>query len=525
MSDTARCEPGPVRPLPAHPDATQLKRQARELLRGWQRQDADALARAAPYALPPPPRLAQAQLVLAREHGFASWIALLAEVQSRRDAALDDTAFVERVLTLALGRGYAAPRPQQALALLATRPALRHPALALVQGQAVVLDAQKPLPPWRAPPLALVVFSSLARVGFEDALLASAQALLAAGADANAGLLDPDFPDRPLPPLYGAVARAQSLPLVQCLLAAGAEPNDNESLYHAVEQADRRIVSALVAAGARWSGSNALFRQLDVDAPDHLAQVLALGADANELSPSIGTRPLQHAVQRGRTLADLQALVAAGADIGAPDGHGHSLAWHAARAGRREVLAWLATLGQHPGPSPRERFLAACAAADGPMARALLDAEPTLLATLPPWDLALLPEQAQRGAFEAVALMLALGWPVATPGPWQASALNQAAFRGDAAMVALLLRHGARWSETNGYGGNALGSCLHAGCHEPVAGGDHAAVLKLLLDDGAPVPVDDCDLTDEMSGAVETWRHAETLTPALCRKRKREQNP
>jgi hypothetical protein len=39
---------------------------------------------------------------------------------------------------------------------------------------------------------------------------------------------------------------------VQRLLAAGADPNDNESLYHAVEQDDRRIVAALVAAGARW---------------------------------------------------------------------------------------------------------------------------------------------------------------------------------------------------------------------------------------------------------------------------------
>jgi hypothetical protein len=98
--------------------------------------------------------------------------------------------------------------------------------------------------------------------------------------------------------------------------------------------------------------------------------------------------------------------------------------------------------------------------------------------------------------------MLALGWPVAVPGPWQASALNQAAFRGDAAMVALLLQHGARWHERNGYGGDALGSCLHAGCHEPVPGGDYAEVLRLLLADGAPPPEDDDHLTDEMRAVL-----------------------
>ena len=38
------------------------------------------------------------------------------------------------------------------------------------------------------------------------------------------------------------------------------------------------------------------------------------------------------------------------------------------------------------------------------------------------------------------------------------------------------------------YGGNALGSCLHAGVNEPVPGGDYAAVLSLLLAAGAPVP-------------------------------------
>jgi ankyrin repeat protein len=494
--------------LGPHPDPEQLRRQAKELLRAWRAGDAQALARAAPFKLPGPPRLTQAQLVLARELGLPSWPALMAEVETRRAAALDEPAFVDRVLALALGRGYDAPRPAQALALLQSRPRVRPPALRLVLGEPVDLAPDQPVPPWNAVPLVLVAFSSLATQGRESALLASMDRLIACGADPNAGLADADFPERPLPALYGAVARARSAAMVERLLAAGADPNDNESLYHAVEQDDRRIVAALAAAGARWAGTNALHRQLDFESVPHLQQVLALGADANELSASTGTRPLQHAVIRGRSLESLQVLVAHGADVQARDAHGHGLAWAGARAGRTEVLAWLAGLGLQPPGGLHDRFVAACAAADASTARALLAEHPGLIGALSAADRQLLPEQAQRGALASVQLMLALGWPVDVPGPWQASALNQAAFRGDAGMVALLLQHGARWHERNGYGGTALGSCLHAGCNEPVPGGDYASVLRLLLADGAPPPEDDEALTEELSLVVADFHPA-----------------
>jgi hypothetical protein len=191
--------PPAPRALAAHSDPEQLRRQAKELLRAWRAGDPAALARAAPFGLPAPPRLAQAQLVIARELGQPSWPALMAEVERRRTAALDDRAYTERVLALALGRGFDAPRPAQALALLQARPALRPPALQLLLGEAPALPPAAPLPPRNAPPLALVAFSSLAGLGFEAALLAQLQGLLAAGADPNAGLPDPASPQRPLP--------------------------------------------------------------------------------------------------------------------------------------------------------------------------------------------------------------------------------------------------------------------------------------------------------------------------------------
>ncbi len=179
-------------------------------------------------------------------------------VEQRRAAALSDTAYAERLLTLALGRGLDTPRPQVALALVQQRvprglaAALALGQLAAVQQALDGADPNAPLPPFDAPPLVVAAFSSLARSdSHQPGLVETVAWLLAQGADANAALIDPAAPDDSLHVLYGATARAQCLDTVQLLLRAGAEPNDGESLYHATELADRRIVAALVQAGAR----------------------------------------------------------------------------------------------------------------------------------------------------------------------------------------------------------------------------------------------------------------------------------
>lgn len=481
------------------PSLDALRRRARRLLRAAQAGEAEALQRFAAAALPL--RLTAAQLLIARELGQPSWTALLAAAESAEALQLQDDAYERRVLALAIGQGHTAPQPERAAALLAARP-LRRPALDLLRGDLAALQAagvapHAPLGPWQVSPLVYVAASSLARLpAFCDGLLATADWLLAQGADANARWVDAEL-GWDVPVLYGAVARARSPAMVERLLAAGANPNDKESLYHATEQAERGLLDLLVAAGARWSGTNALFRQLDFDSLPHLQQCLRLGADVNEVGPG-GLRPLQHALRRGRDLAHLQALLEHGADPSLRDAQGHDAAWWALRCGETEALRLLRPDAAPPRLSPEQDFLAACAAADGERARALLAQRPQLLQQLGHQGLHLLPDQAQRGRLASVRLMLELGWPVDVPGDWQASALNQAAFRGDAAMVELLLAHGARWSEPNGYGGDALGSCLHAACNEPVAGGDYAEVFRLLLADGAPPP----EQVDELPAAL-----------------------
>jgi ankyrin repeat protein len=492
--------------LPSKPHLDHLRRQARELLRGLLAESPEAMRRAAPYRIPMPPRLAGAQLVLAREHGFASWPRLVEAVQLRQDQALPSAALQQRLMALIFGEGYQRAQPERALALLAAVPASASGMLALdlAQGKLSAVQASlgpqavnAPLPPWGVPPLVYAAASSLARCPSHRAALVDTVAwLLQQGANPNARWQGPTR-DEELPVLYGAVAVAACFETTELLLKAGAEPNDNESLYHATEQSDRRLLEALVRAGARWPGTNAFFRQLDFEAPEDLRQALELGADANELGPG-GLRPLQHALVRGRSLACIEVLLAHGADPSLLDASGRDSAWHAACVGEQAALERFAGLGLVVHLTESQRFLAACAAADAASARAALAAQPNLLESLPAAALRLLPDQAQRGRLASVRLMLELGWPVAVKGDWEASALNQAAFRGDAVMVAELIARGARFEEENGYGGDAVGSCLHAACNEPLPGGDYAAVLGLLLDQGAPAPDDLEDLPEPL---------------------------
>ncbi len=507
--------------LPPRPHADHLRRQARELLRALQAHDPAALARAAPYRPGPQPRLTAAQLVVAREYGFASWPQLMLEVERRAASSLSNADWLARVLALAHGEGWNTPQPQRALALARSR-SFQHVALSLTLGDLAEVqqalasqDLSLPLPPLSAPALAYAAFSSLAWLDEQrPGLVQTVQWLLAQGADPNTRWTDPARPEEKLPALYGAISRAACFETTQALLQAGADPNDNESLYHATEQTDRRLIAALVRAGARWQGTNALYRQLDFDRLDHLQQVLDLGADVHQRGPG-GASPLHHAITRGRAVAFVRLLVERGADPGSRDLAGRTPAALAAQLGDVETVAYLAGqtglagLGHSPPLGETDRFVAACAAADGPAARAHLAQHPDAINTLAPDRLRLLPDQAQRGRLASVQLMLELGWPVAVRGDWHASALNQAAFRGDAPMVRLLLNHGARWSETNGFGGDTLGSCLHAARNQPDPAGDYAAVLRLLLDNGAPAPQSVDDLPDELQAELQTELQSE----------------
>ena len=79
-----------LRTLPARPSLVQLRKQAKELLKSFRDGDAAAVAEVEKFEWKPDPAtfaLADAQRVLARAYGFASWARLKHEVEGVTSAA------------------------------------------------------------------------------------------------------------------------------------------------------------------------------------------------------------------------------------------------------------------------------------------------------------------------------------------------------------------------------------------------------------------------------------------------------
>ncbi|HEU0053923.1 MAG TPA: ankyrin repeat domain-containing protein, partial [Longimicrobium sp.] len=151
-----------------------------------------------------------------------------------------------------------------------------------------------------------------------------------------------------------------------------------------------------------------------------------------------------------------------------------------------------------PFATPKQRFLAACAAANSDEARRLLREHPQLVAELTPEEQRALPDAAwgpnprserQGDVAAAVELMLELGFDPATPGHEGGTALHCAAWEGNPAAVRAVLSYprGRALLETRDptFNSTPLGWCCHGAehCGNPTA--DHPAVARLLLEAGA----------------------------------------
>ncbi|HEX4157761.1 MAG TPA: hypothetical protein VHY79_04740, partial [Rhizomicrobium sp.] len=115
------------------------------------------------------------------------------------------------------------------------------------------------------PPLVAVTHSGLLQVPeFRDRLRRCARILLEAGADPNQSWLHQPT-GYSLSALYGAAGKNHDHVLTKMLLDAGANPNDNESLYHSTETVDLTCMRLLLEGGARVEGTNAVHHILDRD--------------------------------------------------------------------------------------------------------------------------------------------------------------------------------------------------------------------------------------------------------------------
>jgi ankyrin repeat protein len=297
------------------------------------------------------------------------------------------------------------------------------------------------------------------------ALVRCAELLLDAGADPNSSYLDPRF--GPQSALYGAAGVNHEPRMTALLLERGANPDDNESVYHACETRDHTCLRLLLDAGARIEGTHAVAHMLDYDDLEGLRLLL-------EHDPGSEVHGIRWAIGRERSRDHVELLIEHGAEIRPED------ATQAVRRGRTDLLDLLG-----PGdPSPADELLGAIRRVDRGAVERLLDANPGLLDRLGPDEHDMIVQAAVVGQEDAIRLALDLGFPVNVKGSeFNETALHAAAFYGRASLVSFLLERGADPTIEAGepYGGKPLG-WARAGSEQPDAppDADYEAVRRLL---------------------------------------------
>ncbi|MEM9811762.1 MAG: ankyrin repeat domain-containing protein [Pseudomonadota bacterium] len=417
------------------------KNRAKALLKAVHNGDPEALRRIAPYfASAGDLTLQQAQLVIAREHGHASWAALKREVS----AGDVEARFLELTTLVYDPLPDAGPdRFRAAADLLAAHPKLAgqsvHVAAAIgdavgvarmVAADPALRDA--PGGPRGWPPLLYAAYSRLPSRSSWPA----AEVLLVRGADPNAhfwwegqckftalagvfghGELGPV--KQPEHPHCAVFARA--------LLAAGADPNDRQAAYNRQFEPENEWLSLLLEFGL---------------APSHPNRW-----PENPSGLDVGTLDYQliQAIQYGYA-ARVRLLIQAGGNVNGTDlfanrrTSGRSLYQAALLVGHPEIAETLAAAGAVRAPlTGEDAFAAACLNADREAAAEALRREPDLLARVS--QATLLSDAVSQGRADALELMLELGFDPNADG--MRLPLHEAAYRGDVPAMRRLLAAGA----------------------------------------------------------------------------------
>ena len=486
------------RTLPARPDLEQQKKLAKELLRDFRAGNPDATARVR-AELPDKPHvsLTDAQFVLAREYGFASWRELRDHIDR---AAADRRPPIER-FKRAVQTGDAAG----VRALLAQYQEVR----------AVVSEP-------------IFGFDSPALVAVSDEHIEVIDALLEFGADPNR---KSSWWAGGFHPLHGARG-----PAAERLMAAGAIPDacaaanlDRADLLEAMLAADparvherggdgktplhfarsRRVADLLLASGAQLDARDIDHRSTAAqwmlgDSPDSARHDLARYLVERGASVDLFLAAALGLSDRARAMLEadpsLLRLRTGQGEYGAkPPSAPHIYLWTigpnltplqvAAKFGHHETLRAMEAFA-----TPEQRLLLACHQGDAVAARAIVAGTPGLVARLRPPDSQSLADEAWAANAAAVELMLELGFDPAVPsGPrlTGGNALHNAAFEGAMDCVASILRHAAGQGllevRDATYGGTPLSWCRHGSLRSGNPNADHASVARLLIEAGAHV--------------------------------------
>ncbi|MFT3853085.1 MAG: ankyrin repeat domain-containing protein [Ilumatobacteraceae bacterium] len=450
----------PVIPLPEDPDLAQLRRQAKELCRAVAAGEPLAVARVADVLGAPPAepfRLSDAQLMVARRYGFASWPRLVAhvrlvnEINWHPEAAGPQAGAADELLRLAClsYTGDDGPaRRAGAPALLAEQPAIARASVHTAAATADV-DALRGFlgggreaanargGPFHWPPLMYLAYARHDPSIDGDAVAACAAALLDAGADPNAGVLWHGLPS-PFTVITGLLGEGEQGPVAQprhphwraltrLVLASGGEANDSQGLYNRMFEPGAEHLELLLKLGLGTGDGGPWRRRL---------------GDALASPQQLVDQQLRWAAMHGM-VDRVELLAAHGAD-------GSSVVDAAARAGHAAVVDALVAAGTRaPSLDAVDRLIALLAAGDEE-ARAVAAAHPRRLAAAKRRRPSLLVDAVAAERPAAVRLLLDLGFDVdargrgdqPVEGDWE-TPLHVAAGHGRVDLVRLLLDAGA----------------------------------------------------------------------------------
>ena len=481
----------------------QQRKLAKDLLRAARCGDPAALARiraVRPDAAGPARslKLAHAQLAVAREGGFDSWPALLADFQRR-----DVEAFCDAV------RGGDVPRTQQLLASAHVRKRINDPMFAF--GQRAAHIAAK-----------------------DAAMLAT---LLAAGADVN---MRSDWENGPYTVLDNTTEDT-----ARFLLAHGAALTPNAAARLGWLDDLRRLVDA--------DGALVHARGGDGQQPLHEARTVAIAEFLLDRGAGVDVRCIDHQSTPAQyALVDRPDVCRRLLERGAtPDIFMAARLGDAALAGRLldtdpscaaarvnepgsppvppfNIYCWTIGVGMSPhevalkfehrsvhdllvARSPaRLRLINALLAADEQAANTMLAGDPSLLPSLSPQEHGHLARAIFHEQFDGADLMLRLGFDPAAPGVDGGTALHAACWVGNVRMVERLLARGGVPLDARDptHQSTPLGWAAFGSVHRRARGADYPAVADRLVAAGA-------DVTAPGNGEGRTLRTMAQGNPAM----------
>lgn len=278
----------------------------------------------------------------------------------------------------------------------------------------------------------------------------AATALLEAGADAHAGFWTtgqyPEFETA----LYGAAGVAHHAALTRLLLKYGADPNDEEAVYHSPETHDNDALKLLVETGRLTENSRTLMLIRKHDWHDYEGVKYLL----QHVSPNSawnGKRfPVHHALERENGLAIIRLLLDHGVDF-LQEQDGLTAIARAAHGGRSDVLKLLEERGIDWELQGVNRLIAACTMGDAAQVNSIAQKEPQWVKELVGMGGILLAKFSSVGNLPGVQQLTALGVDVSTPFtegdsyfdiPPGSLAIHIAAWKGQDAIVQYLIGQG-----------------------------------------------------------------------------------